>query len=148
MTRYLKSFLFPDLNVWVALTYTKHVHYDGAHRWYTALPESVHLCFCRFTQIGFLRLLTTAAVMGDEVLGQAAAWSVYDDWVRQGGASFLDEPAGVEGAFRSLTRSNNIAPKDWANAYLAAFAEVSGMQFVTFDHAFKGRLQNLLILKP
>jgi toxin-antitoxin system PIN domain toxin len=148
MTRYSKSFLFPDLNVWIALTYTKHVHYDCAQRWFTALPEEAHLCFCRFTQIGFLRLITTAAVMGDEVLGQAAAWNLYDDWLHEGGASCLDEPTAVEGAFRSLTRSNNIAPKDWADAYLAAFAEVSGMQFVTFDRAFQSRLKNLLILKP
>lgn len=146
MRRFSKSFLFPDLNVWVALTYTKHVHYDRAHRWYVALPKDAHLCFCRFTQIGFLRLMTTAAVMGDEVLGQAAAWNLYDDWLREGEASCVDEPSSVEGVFRSLTRSTKITPKDWADSYLAAFATASEMQLVTFDHAFQGRLDNLLIL--
>jgi|ERR1700733_5471615 toxin-antitoxin system PIN domain toxin len=147
MTRFSKSFLFPDLNVWIALTYSKHVHYEIARRWFVALPNDAHLCFCRFTQIGFLRLVTTAAVMGDEVLDQAAAWNLYDDWLNQGGASCVDEPSAVERVFRSLTRSNNIAPKDWADAYLAAFAIASEMQLVTFDRAFQGRLDNLLILK-
>lgn len=148
MTRYSKSFLFPDLNVWIALTYAKHAHYDCAHRWYADLPDDAHLFFCRLTQIGFLRLVTTPAVMGNEVLDQATAWNVYDDWLREGGASFLDEPPGVERAFRSLSRSNTVAPKNWADAYLAAFASVSGMQFVTFDQAFQGKLEKLLILQP
>ncbi len=82
MTRYSKSFLFPDINDWIALTYTKHIHYDSAHRWYMALPEDARLCFCRVTQISFLRLLTTAAVMGDEVMNQAEAWNIYDDWLQ------------------------------------------------------------------
>jgi uncharacterized protein len=148
MTRYSKSSLFPDLNVWVALTYTKHTHYECAHRWYLELPQDAHLFFCRFTQIGFLRLVTTAAVMGDEVLDQASAWSLYDNWLGEGGASCEDEPVGLDKVFRSLSRSNNIAPKNWADAYLAAFATVSGLQFVTFDQGFKGKVEKLIILTP
>ena len=148
MTRYSKSFLFPDLNVWIALTYTKHVHYDCAQRWFTALPEDAHLCFCRFTQIGFLRLLTTQAVMGDEVQSQARAWNFYDDWLQEGGASYLEEPASVEAAFRSFTLSKNAAPKDWADSYLAAFAVASDLQLVTFDQGFRGKIKQLLVLDP
>jgi toxin-antitoxin system PIN domain toxin len=148
MTRYSKSFLFPDLNVWIALTYTKHSHYDCAQRWYTALPEDAQLCFCRFTQMSFLRLLTTPAVMGDEVLTQAGAWNLYDDWLREGGASYLEEPPTLEGTFRSLTQSGNAAPKDWADSYLAAFASDSDLCFVTFDQGFQRRIKHLLILRP
>jgi uncharacterized protein len=148
MTRYSKSFLFPDLNVWIALTYTRHAHYDYAHHWFTALPEDARLCFCRFTQIGFLRLLTTAAVMGNEVVSQSGAWNVYEDWLREGGATYLEEPPSLEGAFRSLTQSRNAAPKDWADSYLAAFASVSELCFVTFDRGFQGKANELLILRP
>jgi predicted nucleic acid-binding protein len=59
--------LFPDINVWVALTYEGHVHHTTAATWFTGLPPDVTLTFCRFTQLGLLRLLTTAALMGDEV---------------------------------------------------------------------------------
>src|SRR5271166_7103653 len=148
MTRYSRSFLFPDLNVWIALTYTKHVHYDFAQRWFTALPQDAHLCFCRFTQIGFLRLLTTPAVMGDEVQTQAGAWHFYDDWLQQGGASYLEEPPALEAAFRSFTQSRNVAPKDWSDSYLAAFASVSDLRLVTFDRGFHGKVKQLLVLKP
>ena len=148
MTRYLKSFLFPDLNVWIALTYNKHVHYDFAHRWFTALPEEAQLYFCRFTQIGFLRLLTTPAVMGDQVLSQAAAWKIYDDWLLEGGASYLEEPPSIEGMFRSFTETRNIAPKDWADSYLAAFASVADLRLVTFDRGLEGKTDHLLILRP
>src|ERR1700678_2469962 len=136
MTRYSKSFLFPDLNVWIALTYTKHVHFDCAQRWFTALPDDAHLCFCRLTQIGFLRLLTTPAVMGNEVLSQARAWNLYDDWLQEGGATYMEEPPSIEQACRSFTQSRNVSPKDWADSYLAAFVSVSDLRLVTFDQGF------------
>lgn len=148
MTRYSKSFLFPDINVWIALTYTKHIHYDSAHRWYMALPEDARLCFCRVTQISFLRLLTTAAVMGDEVMNQAEAWNIYDDWLQEGGAAYVEEPPSVEEAFRSFTQSRNAVPKNWADSYLAAFASVLDLRLVTFDRGFQGRIKQLLILRP
>jgi predicted nucleic acid-binding protein len=56
--------LFPDINVWVALTYEGHVHHTTAATWFTELPPDVTLAFCRFTQLGLLRLLTTAVVKG------------------------------------------------------------------------------------
>ena len=67
--------LFPDINVWVALTYEGHVHHSTAATWFTQLPPHVTLAFCRFTQLGLLRLLTTAVVMGDEVMTQPQAWA-------------------------------------------------------------------------
>jgi uncharacterized protein len=148
MTRYSKSYLFPDLNVWIALTYTKHIHYDCAQSWYKDLPEDAQLCFCRVTQIGFLRLLTTQAVMGDEVLSQAGAWRLYDDWMREGGASYIEEPPTVEAMFRSFTQTRNVAPKDWTDSYLAAFASASDLQLVTFDRGFQGKIKQLTILRP
>jgi predicted nucleic acid-binding protein len=105
------------------------------------------VCFCRFTQISLLRLLTTAAVMGaDEVMTQAEAWEAYDHWKRDDRILFLEEPPNLEPVFRVLTRQPRPHSRSWADAYLAAFAEVSGMRFVTFDRAFQGKVENLLIL--
>jgi toxin-antitoxin system PIN domain toxin len=148
MTRYSKSFLFPDLNVWVALSYTKHIHYDCARSWYKALPEDAQLFFCRVTQISFLRLLTTQAVMGDDVLSQSGAWRLYDDWMQEGGASYIEEPPAVEVVFRSFTQTRNLAPKDWTDSYLAAFASASDLMLVTFDRGFQGKINQRLILRP
>jgi uncharacterized protein len=73
-----KSSLFPDINVWLALTYEGHVHHTSAVNWFTTLSDDSGLIFCRFTQLGLLRLLTTGAIMGDEVMTQPEAWAAYD----------------------------------------------------------------------
>src|ERR1035437_4187830 len=149
MPRFLRSFLFPDVNVWIALTFGGHEHHQVARTWFEALDMDARVCFCRFTQISLLRLLTTSAVMGtDEVMTQVQAWEVYDHWKQDGRVFFLDEPPNIESAFRGLTRQLRPNPKNWADAYLAAFAAVSGMQPVTFDRALYGKVENLVILRP
>ena len=59
--------LFPDINVWVALTYEGHAHHSNAANWFATLSPDATFAFCRFTQLGLWRLLTAEAVMGDEV---------------------------------------------------------------------------------
>ena len=72
------SFLFPDINVWVALTHGAHVHHQVARDWFDSLGADVRLSFCRLTQLGLLRLLTAEAVMGEEAMNQPEAWWVYE----------------------------------------------------------------------
>ena len=86
--------------------------------------------------------------MGDEVLSQAGAWRLYDDWMLEGGASYIEEPPTVEAVFRSFTQTRNVAPKDWTDSYLAAFASASDLQLVTFDRGFQGKIKQLTILQP
>jgi toxin-antitoxin system PIN domain toxin len=137
------------VNVWIALTYGGHEHHQVARVWFEALDMDSRVCFCRFTQISLLRLLSTAAVMGaDEVMTQVQAWNAYDHWTQDSRIVFLEEPRNVESAFRGLTRQSHPNPKNWADAYLAAFASVSGMQLVTFDRALLGKVEDILILKP
>ena len=107
MTRFLKSLLFPDVNVWVALTYAGHIHHNFAKTWFAQLESDDRLCFCRFTQLSLLRLLTTRAVMGsDEVMTQAQAWNAYDQWFTDARIFFLDEPPDLDGVFRSLSQES------------------------------------------
>jgi predicted nucleic acid-binding protein len=93
-----------------------------------------------------LRLLTTQAVMGTEVMTQPEAWQIYDRWLDDPRVAFLDEPYGLEEAFRDYSRRRIPAPKEWADAYLLAFAAVSGLRLVTFDQAFRGKAKSLLLL--
>jgi len=142
MPRYTRSSLFPDVNVWIALTYQRHAHHLAARNWYQALKRDARLFFCRFTQIGFLRLLTNEAVMG-----QAEAWKIYDRWMEDGRVLFIDEPAGLEPSFRSMSQLQRPARKDWADSYLAAFAMLSEMTLVTFDQGFHARIRDLIVLR-
>jgi toxin-antitoxin system PIN domain toxin len=139
MRGYLKSFLFPDLNVWIALTSRRHAHHSSAAGWFSGLEET-KLTFCRYTQMGFLRLLTTEAVMGVDVLTQVRAWATYDEWLASDRAVFLEEPSRLEVIYRSLARRSMSSPKEWSDSYLAAFSKASDIPLITFDHGLKSRI--------
>src|ERR1019366_8727619 len=61
-----------DSNVWLALTWEQHPLHISASRWYASMDDSP-LLFCRFTMLGFLRLLTHGQVMGDSTNGRQRA---------------------------------------------------------------------------
>jgi toxin-antitoxin system PIN domain toxin len=148
MPKSTTSFLFPDINVWIALTVERHAHHVRATKWFDSVGGSPRLYFCRFTQLGLLRLLTLEAVMGPEVLSQAEAWEMYDRWVQDERIGFLDEPPEIEEVFRGLTQSRQAAPKDWADSYLVAFAQAAQLTVVTFDQAFSSKTKQLVLLEP
>ncbi len=147
MPRSSKLFLFPDVNVWIALSYDGHVHHKAAQEWFSTLDENAMLCFCRITQISFLRLLTTAAILGRDVLTQASAWETFDAWMESGRVLFLDEPAGLEHPFRQMSEARRPSPKDWTDSYLAAFASIAGLRLVTFDRSFLTRTTDAIVLR-
>ena len=146
MPRSSRSFLFPDVNVWIALTSERHIHHHIAALWFATLGEDSRIFFCRITQISLLRLLTTNAVMGSEVMTQTEAWQIYDQWLDDPRVAFLGEPTGLEQSFRSHSRRRIPAPKEWADSYLLAFSAVSGLRLVTFDQALRGRAKSILLL--
>jgi predicted nucleic acid-binding protein len=112
------------------------------------LPADSRLFFCRFTQLGFLRLLTAEAVMGDELMNQRQAWQTYDRWLQDDRVAFLDEPSGLERILRNLTRLRRPATKDWADSYLCAFASASQLSLVTFDRSLSRKASNFRLLIP
>jgi toxin-antitoxin system PIN domain toxin len=138
--------LFPDINVWVALTYEGHTHHSNSAEWFARLAPDATLAFCRFTQLGLLRLLTAVAVMRDEVMAQPQAWAAYDRWLKDPRVEFIDEPAELETRFRALTRFRQPATKDWADSYLAAFATVGQLTLVTFDRGLRSKVKSAILL--
>jgi len=143
------SFLFPDLNVWLALSYESHNHHRIAAAWFDSLQDSTRLCFCRLTQIGLLRLLTTEQIMtAEEVLTQRQAWQVYDRLLEDDRILFIDEPAALESTFRAASQLRRAAPKDWADSYLIAFARSAGFHLVTFDKAIGRKASDVILLTP
>jgi toxin-antitoxin system PIN domain toxin len=139
--------LFPDINVWVALTYEGHAHHRTAASWFATLKPDASLVFCRLTQLGLLRLLTTEAVMGDEAMTQPQAWAACDRWHQDPRVEFANEPSEVEARFRVLTRLRQPATKDWADSYLAAFATVGRLTLVTFDRGLRVKAKSVVVLE-
>ncbi len=146
MTRFTTSSVFPDLNVWIALTLRAHQHHVAAWSWYRSLQPDQSLAFCRFTQLGFLRLVTTEAVAKLETLNQTEAWKAFDRWIEKGGAVYLDEPLGLDIEFRELTNQFIPAPKELSDSYLAAFATAASLNLVTFDKALSRKARRSVLL--
>ena len=133
----MSSSLFPDVNVWLALSHDGHIHHAIAADWFRGRDET--LFFCRLTQLGFLRLLTNQQVMGVDVMSQAAAWREYHRWFEDERIEFHQEPDGpeFETLFQEFSSRGHRSPKLWADAYLAAFARAAGLTLVTFDRGFE-----------
>jgi hypothetical protein len=122
----------PDVNVWTAFAWAGHVHHDIAKTWFASLDHA-EAAFCRITQMGFLRLITNARVMGYEVLSQRNAWAVYEDLSRDKRVTFTIESAEVEPLWKRYTQGLFTGTNVWTDAYLAAVAAAQGMQLVSFD---------------
>jgi hypothetical protein len=146
MNPFMTSSIFPDVNVWLALNHQIHVHHNAAMQWYSAQEESATFVFCRQTQMGFFRLMTTEAVLGREVLTRRQCWVIYDRWVEGGNAILAGEPAGLEKILRPRTLEDSPSPKAWADAYLAAFAESAQLTLVTFDRALAAKVKGAVLL--
>ena len=132
----MRSSLFPDVNVWLALTYGRHEHHSRAVHWLEEQDDPI--VFCRFTQLGLLRLLTNGQVMGADILTQRKAWHAYHRWFEDDRVGFHDESdaARLETSFEALSTTGRSSTKRWADAYLAAFARTAGFTLVTVDRAF------------
>ena len=142
----MSSLLLPDVNVWVALNFDRHTHHLPARQWYEAAPTTATLVFCRQTQLGLFRILTTAAVMGQEVLTQLGCWQIYDRWNATGQIAWADEPPDLEMRLRALTGHAAPSPKEWMDAYLAAFADAGNLTLVTMDRALAGKAKGAVLL--
>lgn len=137
------SLVFPDVNVWLALS-IEHIHQDLALNWWRR--ETGAIGFCRFTQSGLLRLLTTTAVMGGNPLTMHQAWEAYDQLVSDDRVRLVPEPEWIENDLRRFSSGKNPSPKLWADAYLLAFATQLGGVLVTFDRALAQRAGHGLLL--
>jgi toxin-antitoxin system PIN domain toxin len=146
------TLFFPDLNVWLALSSSSHIHSRQAWHWFSGVSEPSALLFARYTQLGLLRLLTNTSVSGAEALTVEAAWNVYDALIVDPRIRFSSEPEGVDATLRKLTRrfAKLTAPKVIGDCYLLALAESAGATLVTFDKALSSlaRSEGLRSLIP
>jgi len=141
----MNSLSFPDMNVWLALATVEHIHSAPARSWWES--EDGTIAFCRLTQLGFLRLMTTAAAMDGKPLTIAEAWRVYDRLYDDDRVTFVAEPAEVEKRFREKAVGRTASPKVWADAWLLATAQEAGGILVTLDKALAGRGARCLLGK-
>lgn len=113
----------PDISVWLALAAPEHPHNTLAKRWWKKYDGSIG--FARLSQLGLLRLTTTAAAMDGKPLTIDEAWRVYDSFYEDDRVTFMAEPSDVEKEFRERATGRAASPKVWADAWLLAVAEAA-----------------------
>lgn len=99
------------------------------------MQETGTIAFSRLTQLGLLRLMTTAAAMDGKPLTITEAWRVYDRFYEDDRVVFAAEPPEIERRFRERAAGKVASPKLWADAWLLSFAQSSDGMLVTFDKA-------------
>ena len=120
--------------MWLALSWANHMHSDAAWMWFSR-REHDRFFFCRFTQVGLLRLLATSAIMGRDVRTIGEAWNVYDRWRDDSRIETRQESPEWDEAFRAATRSFSrlSSPKALGDCYLLALSQIAEATLVTFD---------------
>ena len=125
----------PDVNYWLALSLQAHPHHAKVSEHFESDPAS-RLHFCRSTQQGLLRLLTTAAVtnlVGRPPLSNHSAIKSMDALLGHDRIHFATEPERLYERWKGFADVGTASPKLWVDAYLAAFAAADGFQLVTMD---------------
>lgn len=129
---------FPDVNVWLALSLPGHAYHRVVDEWFLSNDQPVYLC--RATEQGFLRLLTTAAVLAPydmAALSNRKALQHVEAFLAMDRVLLAEEPGTIRSEWPRLADTNTASPKLWMDAYLAAFALTGGFRLVTTDRGFK-----------
>ncbi len=131
-----------DINVWLAMTWDQHPQHTSAAGWYDA-ADPANFLFCRFTMLGFLRLLTNEKAMGDSAVTLGGALQLFDTWRQDPRVEMASEPRGTEALFRCAVAPFELQPatKAIADCYLVGFAEAAGAHLVTFDKTLAAAAQ-------
>lgn len=139
------NLFYPDLNVWMALSVSRHAHSAQAWSWLSSVASDQRILLSRYTQLGILRLLTNSAVMGDKTRTLQEAWAVYDGWLSDPRVEFHAEPRDTDSAFRLTTHPFGAmqATKWVGDCWLLAFAQASGASLVTFDQALHAQARKI-----
>lgn len=86
--------------------------------------------------LGFLRLVTQPAVMGDAVHTFEEAWEIYAAHMASGRVVLLPDPITAEEQMRRYTLRAGFLDRDWTDAWLASVAVTAECRMVSFDSGF------------
>ncbi|MFN0127799.1 MAG: TA system VapC family ribonuclease toxin [Verrucomicrobiales bacterium] len=129
-----------DTNVWVAATFTSHPYHAASMDVLRVAKPSQPALICRATELGFLRLITSARLVthyGATGMTNRHALAALSGLKTQPGIKWADEPLDAVPLWHRLADRETASSKVWMDAYLAAFAIAGRLHFVTLDADFK-----------
>lgn len=95
--------------------------------------------------MSLLRLMSNAAIMGDDVLTRGEAWWVIDRLRADDRVLWADDPPQLEAAFRAISARHDHSHKLWTDDYLAAFAQAGGSSLATLDSKLGERYPSIRV---
>jgi len=143
-----------DTNVWIAAVFTTHVFHQQAQSALREASPAAPAVFCRSTQLSFLRLASTPALLktyGAKGFTNRDALVVMDALLALPQVCEREEPPGAVALWHRMASRDTASPKVWMDAYLAAVAVGGGLRLMTFDHDFKTFVAqglDLILLNP
>ncbi len=138
-----------DANVLLPILAEGHVHGEPAVQWWHDCADG-DVGVCLPVRMAILRLLTNTRVMGSGTLRPVQAWDVMEQLIDDPRVSAIDQ---TPPAHAKLWRDNGVrrepSPNLWTDAWLAALAQVSDCEMVTFDKGFRSFTKlKLRLLSP
>ncbi|HRQ64405.1 MAG TPA: PIN domain-containing protein [Xanthomonadaceae bacterium] len=126
-----------DANVLLPLLTEGHAHRAPAAAWWEDCEDdSVGLCLP--VRMALLRLLTNARVMGSSILHPEQAWDVLGVLIDDARIVIVDHaPKSHAQHWRANIEGREPSPDLWTDAWLAALAQASDCEMITFDRGFR-----------
>jgi len=125
----------PDVNVWIAAASDRHEHHATARQWFDS--ASAPICFCRVTQMAFLRLLTTGRLWARICRARPRRSRSTVNSLPMNVCASSRNPWNIENAWVSLMSMSVASGSTWTDAYLAAFAREADFRSVSFDRGMR-----------
>ena len=135
----------PDVNVWVALSDTFHVHHKRATEFWDK-ERSASAAFCGVTATGMMRILTLPSAMGGRPFNLPDAVKKYREFAVLPEIGFLKDSPNVCSRVEDWAREPFFTGKLWTDAWIAALAMENGCRVVSFDSDF-GKFPGLDFLR-
>lgn len=135
-----------DANVLLPILTEGHSHQPTAFAWWDRRGDS-EAGLCLPVRMALLRLLTNVRVMGSGTLRPGAAWDVVQQLIDDPRVALVET---VPDSHAALWRANVVrrepTPNLWTDAWLAALAQATDSEVVTFDHGFRSFSKLKLVL--
>jgi uncharacterized protein len=126
-----------DANVLLPLLSSDHPHHKQARGWWDECGDG-QVGFCLPVRMALLRLLSNKRVMGSSVLRPDAAWTTVEALAAQAAMVIVAQPPDSHGVrWRENVTGREPSPDLWTDAWIAALAQATGCEMVTFDRGFR-----------
>jgi toxin-antitoxin system PIN domain toxin len=138
-----------DANILLPVLTEGHAHRDPAVEWWDGCDDAT-VGLCLPVRMALLRLLSNVRVMGSGILRPEQAWDVVDKLLNDPRISVVDQVPQTHAKFwRANIAKREPTPDLWTDAWLAALAQASDCEMVTFDRGFRSFAKlKLRLLSP